>query len=153
MDNMTPRDFNVHVYPTFRLDEDADLRVGGLAEAANEAAGALKKALKKGTKMDGSAAGAVEEALFADTEAAFVAAIESIVAGDGQDVEESWLARLRKAVLRLFDQHAVPALANRNLSHIEDVVAARRNLLIAFSKQKGIRDKLGLSARDKETVA
>ena len=153
MDNMTPRDFNVHVYPTFRLDEDADLRVGGLVEAANEAVGDLRKALKKGAKMDGSAVGAVDETFFADTEAAFVAAVESIVAGNGQEVEEGWLARLHKAVLRLFDQHAVPALANRNLPQIEAIVVARRNLLFAFSKQKSIRDKLGLPAKDKETAA
>lgn len=152
MDNMTPRDFNVHVYPAFRLDEDADLRVGGLVEAANEAAGAVKKALRQGAKMDGSAVGAVEETFFADTEAAFVAAVESIVAGDGQEVEERWLARLREAALRLFDGHAVPAMAHRNLSRIETIVVARRNLLFSFSKEKGIRDKLRMPAKDKEAV-
>ena len=43
MDNMTPRDLSVHVYPTFRLDEEADLRAGPLVEAANDAAGALRR--------------------------------------------------------------------------------------------------------------
>lgn len=153
MNKMSPMDFDVHAYPTFRLDETADLRAGGLVEAANGAASALRKALGKGMKTDGNAAGSVQEAFFADTEAAFVAAVRRIVAGDGQEVEERWLARLRKAALRLFDEHAIPALANRNLSRIEAVVTARRNLLAAFSKPKGIRDKLGLPAKDKETAA
>ena len=143
----------MHVYPTFRLDEDAEFRAGSLVEAANEAARELKKALKKAAKIDGSTAGAIEESFFADTEAEFVAAVKSIIAGDAQGTEEGWLARLRKAALRLFDGHAVPALADRNLSQIEAIVAARRNLLFAFSKQKGIRDKLGLPDGDKETVA
>ena len=153
MDNMTPRDLTVHVYPTFRLDAEADLRAGPLVEAANDAAGALRRALRIGAGLDGNAAGAVQEAFFAETEAAFVAAVTSIIAGDGWEVEETWLARLRQAALILFDGHAVPALADRNLSRIEAVVTARRNLLAAFSKQKGIRDKLGLSAMDKEAVA
>ena len=153
MDNMTPRDFDVNVYPTFRLDEEAELRVSSLVEAANEAARALRKALKKAAEVDGSAAGAMEETFFADTEAEFVAAVKSIISGDTQETEEGWLARLRKAALRLFDGHALPALSDRNLSHIEAIVVARRNLLFAFSKQKGIRAILDLPARDKETVA
>lgn len=153
MNKMTPMDFNVHVYPAFRLGEDAEPRVSCLVESANEAARELKKALRKAAKMDGSVAGAMEETFFADTEAEFVTAVKSVVAGDGQETEEGWLACLRKAVLKLFDEYAVAALADRNLPQIETIVAARRNLLFAFSKQKGIRDRLGLPFRDKETAA
>ena len=153
MDNMTPRDFNLHVYPTFRLGEEAELRASSLVEAANEASRELKKALRKAAKVDGSAASAFEETFFAATEAEFVAAVEAILAGDGQETEEGWLARLRTAALNLFDEHAVAALADRNLAQIEAIVAARRNLLFAFSKQKGMRDRLGLSTLEEETVA
>lgn len=150
MDNMTPRDFHLNVYPTFRLGEDAAQRVRSLVGAADEAARELKKALKKAVNVDGSAA---EETLFADTEAEFVAAVESIIAGDGREIEEGWLAGLRKAALKLFDGDALAALADRNLPQVEAIVAARRHLLLAFSKQKGMRDRLGLTANDAETAA
>lgn len=152
MDNMTPRDFNLGVYPAFQLAEDAGLRVSSLVAAANEAARELRKALKKAARVDGSAASAFDETFFAETEGEFVAAVESIIAGDGQEVEEAWLPRLRKAALKLFDGCALPALADRDLPQIEAVVAARRGLLLAFSKQKGMRERLGLAAGDKETV-
>ena len=153
MDNMTPRDFSLHVYPAFRLGEEAELRASSLVEAANEASRELKKALKKAAKVDGSAASAFEETFFAATEAEFVATVQAIIAGDGQETEEAWLSRLRAAALKLFDEYAVPALADRNLQQIEAIVVARRNLLFAFSKQKGVRERLGLSAMDKETIA
>ena len=153
MNKMTPADFNVHTYPAFQLDDEEELRVSSLVEAANQTAWELKKALQKAIKADGSAASTFEETFFADTEAEFVAAVKSIIAGGAQETEEGWLARLRKAALRLFDWHALPALSDRNLPQIEAIVAARRNLLFAFSKQKGIRDKLGLPAKDKETAA
>ena len=153
MNNMTAADFNVHAYPAFQLGDEEEFRVGSLVEAANQAAWELRTALRKAVKADGSAASAFEESFFADTEAEFVAAVRSIIAGDARETEEGWLARLREAALRLFDGHAVPALADRNLPRIEVIVAARRNLLFAFSKRKGIRDKLGLPGRDKETVA
>ena len=153
MDNMKPRDFDVHIYPTFQLDEEAEFRVGALVESAGMAAGTLMTKLKKAAGMGGNAASAVREAFFADTEASFVAAVKRTASGDEDNIEEDWLGTLRHHALALFDQHALPALADRNPSQIEAVVIARRDLLAAFSKQRGIRDKLRLPAKDKETVA
>lgn len=152
MDNMMPRDFSLDVYPTFRLGQDAALRVSPLVEAANAASRELRKALKV-ARVEGSAVSVFEESFFADTEADFVAAVESIIAGDGQETEAGWLSRLRQAALKVFDGYALPALADRGLPHIEAAVVARRNLLSAFSKQKGIRSKLGLTTADRETGA
>ena len=165
-------DFDLHIYPTFRLDEEAEARIGKLVELASDAALALGRSMtrvlnqfiakkidgkKRLTKQESDVRKKVEddakEAFFANTEAAFVAATERIASGDDGSIEENWLDTLRRNALALFDRHALPALADRNLSRIEAVVTARRNLLAAFSKQKGIRDKLGLSAMDKEAVA
>ena len=149
MDNMKPMDFDLHVYPTFRLDETTELRVGALVEAANAAAGALAKALKRAVSMDGRAVETAREAFFADTETGFVAAIRSISDARGQTIEEDWLDTLRRTALALFDRHAVPALPDRNLSDIEAVVTARHVLLAAFAGPTGIRSTLDLPAKEK----
>ena len=146
MDNMTPRDFQLTMYPTFQLGEYAALRVSSLVAAAHEAARELKKALRKAVDVDGSAASAFEETLFADTEAGFVAAVESVIAGDGGETEEGWRSHVRKAALKLFDAEALPALADRSLPRVEAIVAARRDLLFPFSKHKGMRDGPGLES-------
>ena len=146
MDNMAPRDFHLGAYPTFQLGENEALRVSSLVAAAHEAARELKKALRKAVNVDGSAASAFEETLFADTEAGFVAAVESVIAGDGGETEEGWRSHVRKAALKLFNGEALPALADRSLPRVEAIVAARRNLLLAFSKQKGMRGRLGVEA-------
>ena len=49
MSSMNPLDFDLHVYPTFRLGVSAELRTGALVEAANSAWQELKKSLKKAT--------------------------------------------------------------------------------------------------------
>lgn len=167
-----PMDFDLHIYPTFRLDEEAESRIGKLVESASDAALALGRAMTRvlsqsvAKKIDGNKPltkqesgarkkieGDAEEVFFANTEAAFVAVTERIAKGNDNRIEENWLNTLRRNALALFDQHAVPALADRNLSQIEAIVVARRNLLAAFSKQKGIRDKLELPAKDKGTAS
>ena len=47
MSSMKPMDFDLHVYPTFRLGESAELRAGALVEAANAASEELKKGLTR----------------------------------------------------------------------------------------------------------
>ena len=153
MDNMKPTDFTLHAYPSFRLDETMGLRVGTLVEAANVAAGALTKALKGAVAMQGRALDAVRETFFANTEAGFVAATQSISNARGQEIEEDWLGTLRRVALALFDQYAVPALPDRSLSGIEAVVTARHQLLANFAKATGIRNKLDLPNRKKEITA
>ena len=153
MDNMKPRDFTLHTYPAFRLDETMELRVGALVEAANVAAGALTKALKGAVAMQGQALDALRETFFTNTETGFVVATRSIAEARGLEIEEGWLGTLRRVALALFDRYAVPALSDRDLSGIEAAVTARRQLLAAFAKPTGIRNQLGLPTRKKEIIA
>ena len=153
MDNMKPRDFAMHVYPTFRLDEEAELRVSGLVKAANETAGMLMSSLRTAMAMQGQAADAVREAFFGNTETEFVAATRSIAGGaQERTIEESWLDALHRVALALFDQHVAPAMPDRSLSGIENAVKARRMLLAFFAKPT-LRDILGLTDREKKNAA
>ena len=95
----------------------------------------------------------MRETFFANTEAGFVAATQSISNARGQEIEEDWLGTLRRVALALFDQYAVPALPDRSLSGIEAVVTARHQLLANFAKATGIRNKLDLPNRKKEITA
>ena len=156
MSNMKPLDFDLHVYPTFRLDESAELRTGALVEAANSASQELMKGLKKATGVKVQAFEPVREAFFAGTESDFVEATKSIAAGVGGEVEQSWLSNLRRTALTLFDRQTVPALTERrtvgNTASIEATVNARRNLLAAFSKPTGVRKALALSNDEQEDM-
>ena len=143
MSNMKPMDFDLHVYPTFRFGESAELRAGGLVEAANAASQELMKGLKKATGVKVQAFEPVREAFFASTESDFVDAVKAVAVGSGGEVEQNWLSTLRRTVLSLFDQQTVPALTDRRTvgknASIEATVNARRNLLAAFSKPTGVR--------------
>ena len=153
MDNMKPKDFAMHVYPTFRLDEEAELRVSGLVEAANEAARMLMSALRMTMATRGQAADAVREAFFWNTETKFVAAARSVAGGTQErTIEENWLDALRHVVLALFDQRVAPAMPDKSLSDIENAVKARRMLLAFFAKPT-IRDILGLTDQQKKNAA
>ena len=157
MSNMKPMDFDLHVYPTFRLSEDADLRAGALVKAANSASQEMIKSLKKSTGVKAHAFEPVRDAFFAGTEAAFVDAVKTIAAGGGAEVEKTWLNTLRRTVLSLFDEQTVPVLTNRRTagktSSIEATVNARRNLLTAFSKPTGVRKVLALHDYGQEDTA
>ncbi|MCY4003820.1 MAG: type I-E CRISPR-associated protein Cse1/CasA [Rhodospirillales bacterium] len=144
MDNMKPLDFALHVYPVFHLDVDAQVRVENLVKAANVAAKALSRALRRAVTLEGRAAELIREALFADTEPAFVRAVRTVVRGDDEAVEEAWLAALRKVAISVFDRHAVPALPDRDVANVEQAVAARRALLGAFMRPNGVRQTLEL---------
>ena len=157
MSNMKPLDFDLHVYPTFRLGESAELRAGGLAEAANSAWQELKKGLKKATGAKVQAFDPVQEAFFAGTESDFVDAVKAVAAGSGGEVEQNWLSTLRRMALSLFDHHSIPALTDRRTvgktASIEATVNARRNLLAAFTKPTGVRKALMLRDDGKEDTA
>ena len=148
MSNMKPMDFDLNAYPTFPLNETAELRVGPLVEAANAAAGAMMRALKAAMGMKGHAAEAIREAFFARTEPDFVDATKAIVEAHGPQIEEGWLNTLRRSALALFDQQALPALMDRGAADIEATVNARRNLLSAFARPTGVRKVLDLPARE-----
>ena len=157
MSTMKPMDFDLHVYPTFRLGESAELRAGALVEAANSAWQELKKGLKKATGVKVQAFEPVREAFFTGTESDFVDAVKAVAVGGGGEVEESWLSILRRMTLSLFDQQTIPALTDRRTAgksaSIEATVNARRNLLVAFSKPTGVRKALGLHDDGQENMA
>ena len=157
MSNMKPMDFDLHVYPTFRLGESAELRAGTLVEAANSASQELMKGLKKATGVKIQAFEPVREAFFAGTESDFVDAMKAVAAGGGGEVEQNWLSRLRRTALSLFDEQAVPALTDRRTvgknASIEATVTARRNLLAAFSKPTGVRKAFALRDAGQEDLA
>ena len=150
MDNMKPRDFSLHVYPVFRLDDAAEVRVGQFVEAANAAAGGLARALRQASALEGRAADLIRETLFTDTEPSFVRAVRAVSEGGDKTVEESWLAALRRTALTAFDRLALPALPDRDPARVERAVAARRTLLGAFSRPTGIRRILDLPDRPSE---
>ena len=157
MSNMKPLDFDLHVYPTFRLGESAELRAGALVEAANSAWQELTKGLKKATGVSVQAFEPVREAFFAGTEPDFVDAVKAVTAGGGGEVEQNWLSTLRRAVLSLFDQQTVPELTDRRTvgksASIEATVIARRSLLAAFTKPTGVRKALMLGNDEMEDTA
>ncbi len=150
MDNMKPLDFVLHVYPAFRLDDEAENRVAQFVEAANAASKALFRALRRAVAIEGRAADLIREALFTDTEPAFVRAVRAVVKGDGETVEEAWLAALREVALSTFDRHAVSALPDRDVARVEQAVAARRALLGTFTRPTGVRQILDLPDRPPE---
>ena len=156
MSNMKPMDFALHVYPTFRLGESAELRSGALVEAANSASQELVKGLKRATGVKIQAFEPVREAFFADTESDFVDAVKAVAVGGGGDVELNWLSTLRRTALSLFDQQTVPTLTDRRTvgktGSIEATVNARRNLLAAFSKPTGVRKAFALQDDGQEDM-
>ena len=140
MNNMTPQDFSLHTYPAFiNLDNDMEMRVAQLVEAANSVVGKLSKSLKKAVALEGNAANAVLEAFFGDTEQGFVSSVQAVVDGHDLKVEETWIRDLREAALTIFDRHTRSALSDRNVTDIKNTVMARRMLLAHFSKQSGVR--------------
>ena len=140
MSNMKPVDFGLHTYPTFRLDEPMEMRVGALVEVANFVSRRLYGLLKEAVALQGSAAGAVQESFYSATEPEFVNAVQCVADGRGQDVEEAWMKALRSTALAILDRYTLSALSSRSLSGIEAAVAARRTLLSVLAKQGGARE-------------
>ena len=148
--SMTARDFSLHVYPTFPSDQNTELLVGALVEAANAAASTLKRLLRTSVGMKGNAVETVSETFFATTESDFVNATKAAPTPNGTEVEERWLNTLRRTALELFDLHAVPSLVDRSAADIEKIVNARKKLLSAFTTGP-IRRALNLDAKVTET--
>ena len=144
MSKMKPLDFSLHAYPTFRLNKPMEMRVGALVEVADFVSRRLYGLLKEAVALQGSAADAVQETFFSDTEPEIVNAVQGIAAGRGPDVEDAWMKALGSTALAIFDRYALSALASRSMSDIEAAVAARRTLLRFLAKQAGVRERLRL---------
>lgn len=129
MDNMKPRDFVFSRAPLLDLPDDVAERAEGLVEAAGQVAVALRAALAP-VLAEGAAREAACEAFFHDTQGRFEARLAQLTAvnADPAAVAEGWLAELRAAALALFDRHALPGLAERDIRAQQAVVAARRML-------------------------
>ena len=136
MDNMKPVDFSLDTYPAFPgLDNDGEVRVSRLVEAANTAAGALRKALTLACRLDGTSRDTAVEAFFAQTEMDFAASVRRVVEGTCEEVEEAWHRTLRGQAISMFDECALRGLSDHDVATIEKRVTARRNLLAALEKR------------------
>lgn len=129
MDNMKPRDFTFARAPLLDLPDEVAERAEGLVEAAGQVAGALRGALSP-VLAEGEAREAAREAFFHETQGPFEARLAQLTAvnADAGAVARGWLADLRAAALALFDRHALPGLAERDIRDQQAVVAARQGL-------------------------
>ena len=150
MSKMKPLDFSLHAYPTFRLDKPMEMRVGALVEVASFVSRMLYALLKKAVALQGSAADAVQETFFSDTEPEFLNAVRCVAEGRGPDVEDAWMKALGSTALAIFDRYALSALSSRSMCDIEAAVAARSTLLSILAKQAGVRERLCLPAAASE---
>ena len=149
MDNMKPVDFSLDTYPAFPgLDEDGEIRVGRLVEAANTASGALAKALKAACRLEGTSADTTIETFFAETELDFEASVRRVVEEAGEEVEEAWHRTLRSQAIRMFDECALGGLSDHDVATIEKRVSARRRLLATLEKK--IREAMDLRMPSKK---
>ena len=143
MRGMKSLDFHTDIYPSLRMDAQAEARVRALVGAATSAAARLAQALRN---ANGAAAEttAVEQAFLQRTESAFVACAHAIAQASRAPVEQEWLETLRRAALGLFDTESLPRLGRHSGSRIERIVAERRRLRLAFAANAAIAGALGI---------
>jgi len=143
MRGMKALDFHTDIYPSLRMDAQAEARVRALVGAATTAAAGLAHALRN---AHGAAAEttAVEEAFLQRTEGTFVACAHAIAQGSRAPVEREWLETLRRAALRLFDRESLPRLDRHSGSRMEWIATERRRLRLAFSANTTIARALGI---------
>jgi len=125
MDNMKPRDFTLSVQPLLDLSEEAEDRLVGLVEAAEQTAVALRAALEP-VLADSEEREAQREAFYLATESRFLAHLRALKTGENP--AGAWLADLRGQAMRQFDALALPGLDRRESDRIEAIVDARRAL-------------------------
>ena len=143
MRGMKALDFHTDIYPSLRMDAQAEARIRTLVEAATIAATRLARALRT---AHGSAAdtAAVEEAFLQRTESAFIACAHAIAQASEAPIEQEWLETLRRAALRLFDTESLPRLSLHSGPRIERITAERRSLRLAFAANATIARVLGI---------
>ena len=148
MGKATPVDFTLHTYAGFPgLDEDGEFRIRKLVDAANTASGALIKALKASSRINGTARNSAEEAFFAETEAVFVASVRRVVDGEDTTVELAWHRTLSEQAIDMFDRRALSGLSDHDIAKIEKRVNARRTLLATLAKQVRVAMDLPIPGR------
>ena len=145
MSNMSPLDFLWSEAPVFPLDSTGEALAARLVEAAEQVGYTLALNTKEGVGEAeiGSGAGArVREQFFAQTQAAFEAALDRISRGQVEAIPSEWLGTCRRVALALFDAEVLPGLADRSETRRQAAVQARRSLLGAFKGQAGMGKKI-----------
>lgn len=147
MDNMKPRDFLWSEQPFVALSEDAEQQAIAAVEAAEAFALALVIAVKNLYGIDSMSATAIEsvhEAFFIETQSRFESLLGNLAAeGNGEDWADSWRQSLMNVALKLFEDRALPELANRPVRSMETVIKAHGQLRAAFH---GYGNKTGKAA-------
>lgn len=132
MDKAKAADFCFSRAPLISLPEDCEDRLEGMIEAARLLSVALRSALAmvnpekksgRGEFLNGNI-----EGFYLQTQAAFEARAAELTAGNPDQVAGGWLADLRSAALRIFNDLALPGLADRETKTQAEIVAAQRAL-------------------------
>lgn len=143
MDNMKPRDFLWSRQPLYPLDQQAEQAAIALVEAANAFSLALAGALQTLTgagSMDASTVEPTRESFYAETQDIFEANLVRLAKGEpllNEDLQtglaRDWVAALRKVALHLFEERALPGLADRPVEDAQAIVNSHGQLRAAFS--------------------
>ncbi len=136
MDNMKPLDFTWSEPPVVTL-ADGGFSLRGMIRAADLFGVSLRGALTP-VLGEGEAREAAREAFFDDTQGPFEARLAELAAGqDTREVAGRWLADMRRVAMRLFDERAVPGLADRPVEKQHGIAQERAGLVTAFAGWKG----------------
>ena len=137
MDSMKPRDFVWSRQPLFALDDAGEQAAVALIQAANAFSIALAGAIQTlagAASMDATAVEPVREAFYADTQTDFERMLARLSKTEPLNaLAKDWITILRYKALSLFDDRAIPGLADRRIEDAEAIVRARGQLLAAFS--------------------
>lgn len=150
MSNMTPLDFNIGSYPSWKTEEVVEDRIAQLIEAAEKSISGLIRALKDSISIQGESALAIRENFYFETENTFKSRVTELVDKSHSDdnVEQKWLHHLRKVALGKFDKLTTPLFSELAISDIEKIIKARAILLSLHSKNKEISEILDLNDSD-----
>ena len=144
MDNMKPRDFSFSTAPFIDLPGEAAWLAPGMVVAAEQFALALHQSLRP-VLADGQARERVREEFYLRTQPILEQQISALQAEALPDeVARAWRDGLAREVKALFDQYALPGLADRDVKDQETILKERRFL---FAALKG-SGKFGRAAYD-----
>jgi len=132
MDNMKPRDFTFSRAPLIDLPDDLADRIEGFVEAAAAVAAALRSALRP-VLAEGEVREAAREAFFLTTQSNFERRLAQLTAVNCATEARGWLDDLREAAFAVFDGHALPGLADRELSRQQQIVQSRQGLALCLA--------------------
>jgi CRISPR system Cascade subunit CasA len=157
MDNMKPRDFTLSRQPLIDPDGPAEFLLRGVIEAGTIFADALRGSLKPVLGKEGHALAAAREAFLLESQP-MVEAATLATETELEDVARQLHHRLGRLALRLFEDRAIPGLADRAPKDIDAITTAHgwlRRTTGGWTKQ-GVSalEALGLEppSRKKEDV-